>query len=356
MQLETCDVLCCPACRGTLDPGSFTGGSLEEGALTCSSCHVEYPVHGGIPIFLRDHLLAESTGEGFSALSEDSRQKVLQREWHDRAHVDREYKRAAYGSRTLFSYLLYYQMLQVEELLAQDLYSRVANICAGHGFELEFLSKFSSNILAVDISWNSLRRALNRSRELGLNVEAICADAENLPLRSSSFDLVFTHHSLHHLPRPMRGLEEMLRISRHRVALFEPAKGLTRTVMTRLGIKPEVEEAGNFVYEFDPKNVEALCSNEHALVRYFRKCLIAGPADEPPWFRRLDKRHITPLLCGTISIGNYILGNSLGTKCGFILEKYMQRAEAPSVSSGPTLGDGKRESSRFSHEVQPAKQ
>lgn len=321
MQLNTVDVLCCPVCRGKLDPIGSVGDVIEEGALTCSACRKKYPVRGGIPIFLGDRLSAESSGMDFAALDEHSRQKVLQRAWHDRERLDHSYKRVAYGSRTFFAYLLYYQMRAVEQLLAQTRYSRVANIGAGHGFELEFLSRFSRNILAVDISWNSLRLALDRASELGLNVEAVCADAENLPLCNASFDLAFTHHSLHHLPCPVRGLEEMARISRYRVALFEPAKGLTRTVLTGLGIKPRVEESGNFVYEFDLRDVEVLGASQNARLRYFHKCLVTGPADEPVWFRRLDSWHITPVLCGAISLGNHVLGNLLGTKCSLVLEK-----------------------------------
>lgn len=337
MQLNTVDVLCCPSCHRKLDPVGSTGALIEEGTLTCSSCRKEYPVRGGIPVFLGNHLSAEPSGRDFTALDEHSRQKVLQREWHDRERLDHSYKRAAYGSHSFFGYLLYYQMHAVEHLFAQNRYSRVANIGAGHGFELEFLSKFSRNILAVDISWNSLRLALDRACELGLNVEAVCADAENLPLRNSSFDLVFTYHSLHHLPSPVRGLEEMMRISRYRVALFEPAKGLMRAVLTGLGVKPQVEESGNFVYEFDLRDVEALCSSQNVRLRYFHKCLVTGPADEPGWFRRLDSWHITPVLCGAISLGNYILGNLLGTKCSLVLEKDGQPTAS---SSSPELYSG----------------
>jgi ubiquinone/menaquinone biosynthesis C-methylase UbiE/uncharacterized protein YbaR (Trm112 family) len=322
MQLTACEVLCCPVCRRALDPSRPAGeGFIEEGALKCSSCQREYPVRGGIPIFLDDQLSVNSTGEAFAALHDHNRQKILQREWHDRERLDHGFKRAAYGSKTLFSYLLYYQMLELESLLAQHGYSSVANIGAGHGFELEFLSRFCRNILAVDISWNSLQLALNRARELGVNVVAVCADAENLPLRDHSFDLVFTHHSLHHLPCPVRGLEEMIRVSSQCVVLCEPAKGLTRSVLTRLGIKPVVEESGNSVYEFDFKDVETLCSNQHIRLRSFRKCLVTGPADEPAWFRRLDSWRITPVLCSAIRVGNHILGNLVGTKCSLLLEK-----------------------------------
>jgi len=355
MHVNTCEILCCPTCRGTVEPVGFARGFLEEGALICRSCHTEYPVRAGIPIFIGANLSVDSTGDGFSEMNEEIRQKVLQREWHDRERLDREYKRAAYGSQTLFSFVLYYQMREAFPLLATGKTSLVANICAGHGFELEFLSKFSGSIVAIDISWNSLRLALERARELGLKVEAICADAENLPLRDNSFDLVFTHQSLHHLPRPLRGLEEMLRTSRRRVACFEPAKGVTRTVLTALGIKPAVEESGNFVYEFDLRSVEKVSSKQNVRLQHFRKCLITGLADEPDWFHRMDSLHLTPLLRGAVTFANRLVGNLLGTKCTVILEKDSRGPAAIPFSSVSPTGAGMLETSHYAQEVQPAK-
>lgn len=337
MRLDTCEFLCCPVCHGALDPLGVSGDSIDEGTLSCSSCQQRYPVHEGIPIFLNDRLSARPAGKSFTTLDQPTRQKILQREWHDRERLDLGYKLADYHSDSFFSYLLYYQMREMEVLLAKNRYSTIANIGAGHGFELEFLSSFCRRILAVDISCNSLKLAIRRGCELGLRVECVCADAESLPLRDFSFDLVFAHHSLHHLPNPLQGLAEMVRVSRHSIAVLEPAKGLTRTLLTALRIKPEVEESGNFVYEFDSKVVEAVCSKEHLQLRHFKKSLITGLADEPAWFRGLDSRHITPVLCRAISLGNYIFGNALGTKCSFLLER---NGDGMGVPRSPGLCSG----------------
>jgi ubiquinone/menaquinone biosynthesis C-methylase UbiE len=226
-----------------------------------------------------------------------------------------------YKSRALFAYLLHYQLKEVEELLAGGRYRRIANLCSGHGFELEYLSQFGKNIMALDISWNSLRRARENGRALGMNIEAICCDAENLPLRDNSFDFVLTHHSFHHLPQPLLGLGEMARISSYRMAFFEPAQGMMRTVVRKLGFKPEVEASGNHVYEFGRHEIEKFCGQHNLTLRHFHKCLITGPASEPSWFRRMDASKITPVVCGLISLANRGLGNVIGTKCSVVLEK-----------------------------------
>jgi len=324
MLVSTCELLQCLACgSGRLDAIGASGDSIEQGSLRCAQCGKDYHVKEGIPIFLDDQLSTSSEEVHFATLNQDSQQKVKQREWHDRACMEQdfEYVKFPYRSSALYASLIYYELREVEDLLSNAPYQRIANLCCGHGFELEFLSQLGHSILATDISWNSLRKTRLKGRELGMNVEALCCDAENLPLKDNSFDLVLTHHSFHHLPVPIRGLEEMARVSRYRLALFEPAKGIMRTVVTKLGVKPETEESGNFVYEFGREEIENFCVRHNLILRRFYKYLISPPAREPAWFRRMDAWRITPILSGLISRANRQFGNLIGTKCGVVLEK-----------------------------------
>jgi len=279
-------------------------------------------VRSGIPIFLRDELLASPGDARFEKLDSDSRQKVHQRQWHDVAHMDEgDYKESSYYSKGLFACLLYYQLREAEVALRGQRYGRMANICSGHGFELEFLSLFGERIIAFDISWMSLRKTIARGLKLGVAVEGICCDVEELPVVDSAFDLVLTHHSLHHLAHPWHGLEEMARITSRHCMFFEPAKGFTRNVITGLGLKPKVEESGNLVFEFSRKELECFCSDHGLRIVNFNKCLVTGAAHEPAWFRRFDKIGISPTLGSVIKMGNKLFGNALGTKCSALIEK-----------------------------------
>jgi ubiquinone/menaquinone biosynthesis C-methylase UbiE/uncharacterized protein YbaR (Trm112 family) len=337
MLVSTCELLRCLACRsGSLDPVGASGDSIEEGSLRCTQCGRNYEVKEGIPLFLDEQLSISSEDNHFATLNQDSQQKVKQREWHDRACIEQqdfEYVKFSYRSPALYASLIYYDLREVEDLLSSAPYQRIANLCCGHGFELEFLSQLGDSILALDISWNSLRKTRLKGRELGINVEALCCDAENLPLKDNSFDLVLTHHSFHHLPVPIRGLEEMARVSRYRLALFEPAKGIMRTVVTKLGVKPETEESGNFVYEFGREEIESFCARHNLVLRRFYKYLISPPASEPAWFRRMDAWGITPILSGLISRANRQFGSLIGTKCGVVLEKEVNGGGAGSPSN-----------------------
>ncbi len=47
-------------------------------------------------------------------------------------------------------------------------------------------------------------------------------DAENLPLKDNSYDLVYTWEVLHHVPNPQSAVNEMARVSKKYVVIFEP--------------------------------------------------------------------------------------------------------------------------------------
>jgi ubiquinone/menaquinone biosynthesis C-methylase UbiE len=67
-------------------------------------------------------------------------------------------------------------------------------------------------LVATDISPGMLAELAATSRRLGLEVETRAIDAERLPFEDRSFDLVFGHAVLHHLPDLQAGLAEMHRV------------------------------------------------------------------------------------------------------------------------------------------------
>jgi ubiquinone/menaquinone biosynthesis C-methylase UbiE len=67
---------------------------------------------------------------------------------------------------------------------------------------------------ATDISPGMLATLEENASELGLEVRTAAADAESLPFADESFDLVFGHAVLHHIPDLQRGFEEFARVLR----------------------------------------------------------------------------------------------------------------------------------------------
>jgi SAM-dependent methyltransferase len=95
-------------------------------------------------------------------------------------------------------------------------FGRSLEIGAGTGY-------FSLNLLqagvireavATDISPGMLSALDGNAQRLGLEVDTVAADAEALPFEDASFDLVFGHAVLHHLPDLDQAFSEFARVLR----------------------------------------------------------------------------------------------------------------------------------------------
>ncbi len=69
-------------------------------------------------------------------------------------------------------------------------------------------------LTATDISPGMLRRLSTTAAALGLEAETVATEAEQLPFEDESFDLVFGHAVLHHIPDLDRAFSEFLRVLR----------------------------------------------------------------------------------------------------------------------------------------------
>jgi ubiquinone/menaquinone biosynthesis C-methylase UbiE len=108
---------------------------------------------------------------------------------------------------------------KLRKLLGAELdrgYERSLEIGAGTGY-------FSLNLLqagavreatCTDISPGMMKTLTANAERLGLSVKTARADAEALPFRSGSFDLVLGHAVLHHLPDLARAFHEFHRVLR----------------------------------------------------------------------------------------------------------------------------------------------
>lgn len=95
-------------------------------------------------------------------------------------------------------------------------FERGLEIGAGTGyFSLNLLQLgLAGRATATDISPGMLTRLERSAAELGLEVETVCAEAETLPFADASFDLVFGHAVLHHIPDLERAFAEFRRVLR----------------------------------------------------------------------------------------------------------------------------------------------
>jgi ubiquinone/menaquinone biosynthesis C-methylase UbiE len=99
---------------------------------------------------------------------------------------------------------------------APGYYERALEIGAGTGyFTLNLLrAGVIGEAVATDISPGMLEALEGSARELGEHVETAACDASELPFDDGSFDLVFGHAVLHHLPDLDAAFREFRRVLR----------------------------------------------------------------------------------------------------------------------------------------------
>jgi SAM-dependent methyltransferase len=108
-------------------------------------------------------------------------------------------------------------------------FDRSLEIGAGTGyFSLNMLQAgVVADAVCSDISPGMLEAPRGNAERLGLDVTTVACDAEQLPFDDESFDLVFGHAVLHHLPDLDRAFREFRRVLRPGGRLFfagEPSR------------------------------------------------------------------------------------------------------------------------------------
>lgn len=89
----------------------------------------------------------------------------------------------------------------------------VVEISVGTGRNLRYLNP-NARYFGVDISFGMLRRCENKMRRLNRKAVLLQAEAENLPLRDDSFDVVFSAGGFNFFSDRNRAVAEMLRIAK----------------------------------------------------------------------------------------------------------------------------------------------
>ena len=231
------ELLVCPTCRGDLE--------WRKDAARCTGCGTVYDVVEGIPV-LRP---AESEGR--------DGQKDVQAAYFDEADPEFEVTRP-HGTPWLYQWLLAEKFRRsLDGLpLARETFTAVT-ICGGSGMDAEFLARAGASVISTDISLGAAQRTRARAERYGFEVLPVVADAEALPLRDRSVDLLYVHDGLHHLDSPQAGIREMLRTSRLAISINEPAQARATLLAARAGLSEHYEEAGNFIARVDPEKLAA---------------------------------------------------------------------------------------------------
>ncbi len=179
-----------------------------------------------------------------------------------------------------------------------------------YGSDAAFLAGQGMEALATDVGDALLKEALAAGRIPAFRRE----NAESLSFHDEQFDFVLCKESLHHCPRPMVALYELVRVARLAVVLIEPNDSLVnrtwaeRTTETLVALSkrllgknpapPLFEESGNYIYGLSNREVEKVSLGlglNHVAFRGFNDQYVPGVEREQivangPLFRRVRSR------------------------------------------------------------------
>jgi SAM-dependent methyltransferase/uncharacterized protein YbaR (Trm112 family) len=230
-------LLVCPGCRNALE--------WQAETICCTGCGSVYEIIDGIPV------VRPADTDGSNA------QKDVQATYFDEADPEFEVSRP-HGTPWFYRWLLAEKFRRSLDALTFPTEEVTAvTICGGSGMDAEFLARTGASVISTDISLGAARRTRERADRYGFDVLPVVADAEALPFRDRSVDLVYVHDGLHHLDSPRAGIREMLRTSRVAVSINEPARARATLLAARIGLSEHYEEAGNFIARLDPEMLSA---------------------------------------------------------------------------------------------------
>jgi SAM-dependent methyltransferase len=194
MQKKALEYLVCPICQCDFELHDVVEekNRIKEGTLFCPLCKASFAIHHFIPRFVSDQEYVASFGE----------------EWHLFKHVKNE--RPAMSEDEMYQYM----GLKKEDIADKE----VLEIGCGAGPYLDISARVfgAKHIIGVDLS-----RAVDAAYEnVGHleNVTIIQANLFHLPLRKSTFDVVYSLGVLHHTPNTHQAFQA--------IAPFVKPKGL----------------------------------------------------------------------------------------------------------------------------------
>ncbi len=90
----------------------------------------------------------------------------------------------------------------------------VLEVGCGMGTDLRQFASGGARVIGIDLTREGIALARNAFRLFGLAGDFVVADAEMLPFRSDSFDLVYSNGVIHHTPDTPAAVGEIHRVTR----------------------------------------------------------------------------------------------------------------------------------------------
>ena len=153
---------------------------------------------------------------------------------------------------TLGQYLANYHLIRLEPFMAALGGKTAVTVCDGRGVEATYLKHLGLTVTATDI----VPQHLEKLHSAGLVDACSQENAECLSFPDESFDWGLVKAGLHHLPRPMLGLYELLRVCREGIIILEAQDSQPLRLARRMLFPMrDFEPSGNYVYRFTTREI-----------------------------------------------------------------------------------------------------
>lgn len=91
---------------------------------------------------------------------------------------------------------------------------RVLEVGCGMGTDLRQFASAGAIVVGLDLTWQGIRMGKTAFELFGLNGMFVVADAEMLPFRDESFDLVYSNGVIHHTPDTPAAVRQIHRVTK----------------------------------------------------------------------------------------------------------------------------------------------
>jgi len=184
-------------------------GNLQKGDNTykCSSCGTEYGVIDGVASFFRKNALVME--------EERDRMEFWNQGWDEAGSpfgtVERENPMKL---REEFRTMLVAQKYPAVTWFSEDTIRDAVflNVGCGGGYEGVLFAGYGTRYIGVDFSINAAVSTRNLIKSAGYIGTCYHCEAERLPLKDSTIDVVYTNGVLHHTPKTLDTLKELHRV------------------------------------------------------------------------------------------------------------------------------------------------
>jgi len=310
MKKDIIKIIICPLCKNDrLNITSFKRNKyfIIDGLIKCDSCKTIFPIIDSIP-HLVDPLIDDYriTSRFYKKYKIKSRYNINKESWDlVQAEFFNNYS-SKYDEEMLsdnFWNIIDQDLIQI--LIKKTKSKFALDVGCGTGRSTEHLVKTNINSIGVDISHKMLVQAFKKNK----GTSFLMADANNLPFKKATFDLVLFMGTLHHVSDPLKSLKESHRVIKinGEVKLIENNKSIFRPLF-------------DFLMKFN-KLWNDGPEREHATmnIRYMRKIIkLSRFKNNKVYTKVFILPQIINLLSKNTALNSYLITEKLFTKLPLI--------------------------------------